>query len=78
LSVWVEPDGSPIFTQALAGETFTRSTHKIQGIGAGFIPKILDLSIVDRVERDTADESKLMAPPGKQQEGIISCNSCRS
>ena len=51
LSVAVEPMGSPVITQALAGEEIKPTPHKIQGIGAGFVPKNLDLSIVDRVER---------------------------
>src|SRR5213080_308693 len=49
-SVAVEPIVSPIITQALAGEEIKPNPHKIQGIGAGFIPKNLDLSLVDRVE----------------------------
>lgn len=47
----VEPVSSPVITQALAGEEIKPSPHKIQGIGAGFVPKNLDLSMVDRVER---------------------------
>ncbi|MFV3016953.1 hypothetical protein ACM9HO_14880, partial [Pseudomonas sp. KHB2.9] len=50
LSVAVEPIVSPVITQALAGEEIKPSPHKIQGIGAGFVPKNLDLSMVDRVE----------------------------
>jgi len=76
LSVAVEPDGSPIITQAMAGETITPSPHKIQGIGAGFIPKNLDLSIVDRVERVTDEESKAMARRLMQEEGILCGISC--
>jgi cysteine synthase A len=51
LSVAVEPVSSPVISQALAGEEIKPSPHKIQGIGAGFVPKNLDLSIVDQVER---------------------------
>ncbi|WP_214349778.1 cysteine synthase A [Pseudomonas congelans] len=76
LSVAVEPDGSPIITQAMAGETITPSPHRIQGIGAGFIPKNLDLSIVDRVERVTDEEAKAMARRLMQEEGILCGISC--
>ncbi|QVX14690.1 cysteine synthase A [Pseudomonas congelans] len=76
LSVAVEPDGSPIITQAMAGEAITPSPHRIQGIGAGFIPKNLDLSIVDRVERVTDEESKAMARRLMQEEGILCGISC--
>ncbi|WP_191864395.1 pyridoxal-phosphate dependent enzyme, partial [Pseudomonas viridiflava] len=76
LSVAVEPDGSPIITQAMAGEEIKPSPHKIQGIGAGFIPKNLDLSLVDRVERVTDDESKAMARRLMQEEGILCGISC--
>ena len=76
LSVAVEPDGSPIITQAMAGEEIRPSPHKIQGIGAGFIPKNLDLSLVDRVERVTDDESKAMARRLMQEEGILCGISC--
>src|ERR1700678_289885 len=51
LTVAVEPTASPVISQTLAGQTPTPAQHKIQGIGAGFIPKNLDLSLVDRVER---------------------------
>ncbi len=76
LSVAVEPDGSPIITQAMAGEAITPSPHRIQGIGAGFIPKNLDLSIVDRVERVTDEEAKAMARRLMQEEGILCGISC--
>lgn len=61
VSVAVEPIISPVITQALAGEEIKPSPHKIQGSGAGFVPKNLDLSMVDRVELVTDDESKAMA-----------------
>lgn len=57
----VEPIRLPVITQALAGEEIKPSPHKIQGIGAGFVPKNLDLSIVDKVELVSDDESKAMA-----------------
>jgi cysteine synthase A len=76
LSVAVEPIGSPVITQALAGQDIVPSPHKIQGIGAGFVPKNLDLSIVDRVERVSDEESKDMARRLMQEEGILCGISC--
>ena len=72
LSVAVEPITSPVITQALAGEEIKPSPHKIQGIGAGFVPKNLDLSILDKVELVGDDESKAMALRLMQDEGILS------
>ncbi|MDV7210866.1 cysteine synthase A [Azotobacter beijerinckii] len=71
LSVAVEPAGSPVISQTLAGEEVKPSPHKIQGIGAGFVPKNLDLSLVDRVERVTDDEAKSMALRLMREEGIL-------
>jgi len=76
LSVAVEPVGSPVITQALAGDEIKPSPHKIQGIGAGFVPKNLDLSMVDRVELVSDDESKAMALRLMQEEGILCGISC--
>jgi len=76
LSVAVEPMSSPIITQRLAGEEITPSPHKIQGIGAGFIPRNLDLSIVDRVELVSEDEAKAMALRLMREEGILCGISC--
>ena len=76
LSVAVEPLGSPVISQALAGEEIKPSPHKIQGIGAGFVPKNLDLSMVDRVERVTDEESKAMALRLMREEGILCGISC--
>jgi cysteine synthase A len=76
ISVAVEPMGSPIITQAMAGEEIKPSPHKIQGIGAGFIPKNLDLSIVDRVELVSDEEAKDMARRLMQEEGILCGISC--
>jgi cysteine synthase A len=67
---------SPIITQAMAGQEITPSPHKIQGIGAGFIPKNLDLSIVDRVELVSDEEAKAMALRLMQEEGILCGISC--
>ena len=57
-------------SQTLAGEEIKPSPHKIQGIGAGFVPKNLDLSLVDRVEKTTDDEAKNMALRLMQEEGF--------
>jgi cysteine synthase A len=72
LSVGVEPVASPVITQRLAGEPLKPGPHKIQGIGAGFIPDTLDLSIVDRVELVTNEESIEMARRLAGEEGILS------
>lgn len=76
LSVAVEPSASPVITQALAGEEIKPSPHKIQGIGAGFVPKNLDLSIVDRVELVDDEEAKTMALRLMREEGILVGISC--
>jgi len=71
LSVAVEPVGSPVITQTLAGQTLRPGPHKIQGIGAGFVPDTLDLSMVDRVELVTNEESIEMARRLAKEEGIL-------
>ncbi|EOX3367477.1 cysteine synthase A [Vibrio cholerae] len=71
LSVAVEPAESPVIIQALAGEEIKPAPHKIQGIGAGFIPGNLDLSLIDRVERVTSDEAIEMARRLMEEEGIL-------
>src|ERR1700677_1351323 len=76
LTVAVEPVNSPVITQTLANQPLTPSPHKIQGIGAGFIPKNLDLSQVDRVEQVTNEESIEMARRLAREEGIICGISC--
>jgi cysteine synthase A len=76
ISVAVEPVSSPVITQALAGDEIKPAPHKIQGIGAGFVPKNLDLSMVDRVELVTDDESKAMALRLMREEGILCGISC--
>jgi cysteine synthase A len=70
-SVAVEPAASPVISQALAGEELKPGSHKIQGIGAGFIPKNLDLSLVDRVEPVSNDEAMEMARRLAKEEGIL-------
>lgn len=76
VSVAVEPVTSPVISQAMAGQELKPAPHKIQGLGAGFIPKNLDLSIVDRVELVTDDESKAMALRLMREEGILCGISC--
>lgn len=75
-SVAVEPVSSPLITQTLAGEALTPTPHKIQGIGAGFVPKNLDLSIVDQVMTVSDEEAKAMAIRLMQEEGILCGISC--
>lgn len=70
-TVAVEPTQSPVITQAMAGQEITPSPHKIQGIGAGFIPGNLDLSLVDRVELVSDDEARDMALRIMREEGIL-------
>jgi cysteine synthase len=72
VSVAVEPVDSPILTQKIAGEPLKPGPHKIQGIGAGFIPDVLDLSLVDRVETASNDEAMEFARRLATEEGILS------
>jgi cysteine synthase A len=76
LSVAVEPVHSPILTQTRKGEELKPGPHKIQGIGAGFLPKVLDLSLVDRIETVSNDEAIEMARRLAREEGILSGISC--
>ncbi len=76
LAVAVEPAASPVITQTRAGEPPKPAPHKIQGIGAGFVPKNLDMSLVDRVEQVTNEESVEYARRLSQEEGILSGISC--
>ena len=75
-SVAVEPVHSPVISQSIAGETLVPGPHKIQGIGAGFVPKNLDLSLVDRVEKVSNEESIAMARRLAAEEGILCGISC--
>jgi cysteine synthase A len=72
LSVAVEPVESPVITQRLAGLELKPGPHKIQGIGAGFIPDTLDLAVVDRVEQVTSGEAIEHARRLAREEGILS------
>ena len=76
LSVAVEPVESPVITQHLAKQDLKPGPHKIQGIGAGFIPKNLDLSIIDRVEQVNSADSLAFARRLAKEEGILSGVSC--
>lgn len=76
ITVAVEPESSPVITQALAGQELKPAPHKIQGLGAGFVPKNLDLTLIDRVERVSDDEAKAMALRLMREEGILCGISC--
>ncbi|MCS7025330.1 MAG: cysteine synthase A [Bryobacteraceae bacterium] len=76
LSVAVEPAASPVITQTLRNEPLKPGPHKIQGIGAGFVPDTLDLSMVDRVEQVTNEEAIEMARRLAREEGILCGISC--
>ncbi len=76
ISVAVEPSASPVLTQQRAGIPLKPAAHKIQGIGAGFVPDVLDLSLVDAIEQATNEESILYARRLTREEGIISGISC--
>jgi len=75
-SIAVEPAESPVITQRLAGQALKTAPHKIQGIGAGFIPDTLDLSMVDRVETVTSEEAIQHSRRLAREEGILSGISC--
>jgi cysteine synthase A len=74
--VAVEPTTSPVITQTRNGEPIKPGPHKIQGIGAGFIPDTLDLSLLDRVEQVTNEEAIETARRLAREEGILSGISC--
>ncbi len=70
-SVAVEPEASPVISQAIAGEELKPSPHKIQGIGAGFIPGNLDMKLIDRVEKVSNEEAIELARRIAAEEGIL-------
>jgi cysteine synthase len=76
LSVAVEPAASPVLSQTRAGEPIQPGPHKIQGIGAGFVPEVLDLSLVDLVETVSNEEAVLYARRLAREEGILAGISC--
>jgi cysteine synthase A len=75
-SVAVEPSASPVLTQTRNGQPIKPGPHKIQGIGAGFVPGVLDLSLVDAIEQVTNDEAVAFARRLTREEGILSGISC--
>ena len=75
-SVAVEPAASPVLTQRRAGEALKPAPHKIQGIGAGFVPDVLDLSVVDDIEQVTNEEAIEYARRLAREEGILAGISC--
>ncbi|QFU74897.1 cysteine synthase A [Halioglobus maricola] len=75
-TIAVEPDTSTMITATLAGEEPTHAPHKIQGIGAGFVPPNLDLTMVDGVEQVTSEDAMAMAHRLMQEEGILAGVSC--
>ena len=76
VSVAVEPSSSPVLTQTRAGQPLKPAPHKIQGIGAGFVPGILDLALVDEVEQVSNEEAIGYARRLAREEGILSGISC--
>ncbi len=76
ITVGVEPTNSPVITQTLAGQALAPTPHKIQGIGAGFVPKNLDMSMLDRVEQVSNEDSIATARKLAREEGILCGISC--
>ncbi len=75
-SIAVEPTASPVLTQRRAGEPLKPGPHKIQGIGAGFVPDVLDLSLIDHVEQVSNEEAVQFARRLTLEEGILAGISC--
>ncbi|MEY4211017.1 MAG: hypothetical protein RLZ92_1398 [Pseudomonadota bacterium] len=76
LSIAVEPESSPVLSQHRAGLEIQPAPHKIQGIGAGFVPDVLDLSLVDQIEQVSNDEAIEYARRLAREEGILAGISC--
>ena len=76
VSIAVEPTASPVITQTRAGEPVKPGPHKIQGIGAGFVPQVLELGLVDQVEQITNEEAVQFARRLAREEGILAGISC--
>src|SRR5512137_1418899 len=76
VSIAVEPSASPVLTQYRSGEPLTPGPHKIQGIGAGFVPAVLDLSLIDEIEQVSNEEAIAYARRLAREEGILSGISC--
>ncbi|MDP3529383.1 MAG: cysteine synthase A [Methylophilaceae bacterium] len=76
LSVAVEPSASPVLSQFRNGEPLAPGPHKIQGIGAGFVPEVLDLSLVDEIESVSNEEAITYARRLAKEEGILAGISC--
>ncbi|NMM29445.1 MAG: cysteine synthase A [Glaciimonas sp.] len=76
LSVAVEPTTSPVLSQTRAGEPLKPGPHKIQGIGAGFVPQVLDLSLIDAIETISSEEAIEFTRRLAREEGILSGISC--
>ena len=75
-SVAVEPSASPVLTQKRAGEALKPGPHKIQGIGAGFVPDVLDLGLIDAIEQVSNDDAVAFARRLAREEGILCGISC--
>lgn len=75
-TVAVEPTTSPVLTQQRAGQALQPGPHKIQGIGAGFVPDVLDLSLIDQVEQVSSEDAVLFAQRLAKEEGILAGISC--
>nr|WP_315472258.1 cysteine synthase A [uncultured Undibacterium sp.] len=76
LTVAVEPTASPVLTQKRNGQEIKPAPHKIQGIGAGFVPDVLDLSLVDLIEQVSNEEAVAYAQRLAKEEGILAGISC--
>jgi len=76
ISIAVEPSASPVLTQTRAGEVIKPGPHKIQGIGAGFVPGVLDLELIDDIEQVSNEEAIDFARRLAREEGILAGISC--